>query len=100
MDDHISFPDGSDPERKRIIEGFFEREVQLSRQRTAEFLRDLADQVEDDTELTISTSEWEIPFKYREPIEVEVEFTGGRQSELEIEIEFTEPNDGGDLSVE
>lgn len=100
MTDEVRFPDDRDPERKVVTEGFFEREVQLSRARTAEFLRELADQLEDGTELTISTSEWEIPFAYGEPIEVEVEFTGGRKNELEVEVEFTEPHDHDGLSVE
>ena len=100
MDDHITFPDDRDSKRKVITEGFFEREVQLSRARTAEFLRELAAQVESDGELTISTADWEIPFAYGEPIEVEVEFTGGHRKELEIELEFTEPRDADGLSVE
>lgn len=99
MDDQVSFPDNRDSERKVISDGFFEREVQLSRTRTTEFLRELADQIEQGRELTISTTDWEIPFSYEEPIEVEVEFTGGRRKELEIEVEFTEPRDGSDLSV-
>lgn len=99
MGDHVDLPDDRSTERKTVTEGFFEREVQLSRKRTAAFLRELADQIEAGGDLTVSSDEWEIPFAYREPIEVEVEFTGGRSNELEIEVEFTEPQDDG-ISVE
>ena len=52
--------------------------------------------------LTVSGSDWEIPFEYREPIEVEVEFSKQREGELEIEVEFTEATggEGSGLSVE
>lgn len=71
----------------------------LSRSETAAFLRNLANQLESDTSFTISVAEWEIPFEYREPIEVEIEFSNQRDRELEIELEFSEPRDGSDLSV-
>ncbi|MEM4782599.1 MAG: amphi-Trp domain-containing protein [Halalkalicoccus sp.] len=97
----IEFPDKSDHGRKTITSGFFEREVRLSGEETAAFLRNLADAVESDTSITVSGSDWEIPFEYREPIEVEVEFSKKREGELEIEVEFAEArgSDGG-LSVE
>lgn len=98
MGDRVTLPDDRTDKRRTITDGFFEREVYLSRQETAAFLRELADQLEADSSLTIATSEWEIPFEYRDPIEVEIEFTKQRDRELEIELEFTE--DGGDgLSV-
>jgi amphi-Trp domain-containing protein len=91
---------GEDAEDRTVItDGYFEREVNLSRASTAAFLRELADQVEDGSELTISSDDWEIPFSYGEPIEVEVEFASHRRKELEVEIEFTERK-SGDLSVE
>ncbi len=99
MDDHVELPTDNSSEPSTVTDGFFEREVQLSRDQTATFLRELADQIETGTNLTVSTSDWEIPFTYDEPIEVEVEFTGGRESELEIELEFTEATTNGDLSV-
>ena len=100
MDDDVQFPDGRRSDQTTITDGFFEREVQLSRADTAAFLRDLADQVERDSRLTVTTADWEIPFAFAEPIEVEVEFTGGRQDELEIELEFTEAHENGELNVE
>jgi len=100
MGDRVDLPDDRDRQRTTVTDGFFEREIHLSRAATAEFLRDLADQIETDTSLTLSSQEWEIPFEYREPVEVEVEFSGGRESELEVELEFTEPRGGEELSVE
>lgn len=79
---------GTDDGKRRITEGYFEREVRLSRSATAAFLRDLADQIESEPRLTISTEEWEIPFEFQEPIEVEVEFVGERHGQLEVELEF------------
>lgn len=99
MSDRVEFPDDRDSHPKTVTDGFFEREVHLSRAETATFLRNLADQIQNERRLTISTSDWEIPFEFSEPIEVEVEFTGGRKDELEIEIEFTEPRGGSDLNV-
>lgn len=99
MSDHVEFPDRGGSERTTITDGFFEQEVYLSRTDTAAFLRDLADQLEADTTFTLSTDEWEIPFEYADPIEVEIEFAKGEKRELEIELEFTEPQDGGTLDV-
>lgn len=102
MGNDIEFPDRSDRRRRTITSGFFEREIRLSGDETAAFLRNLADAIESDTKLTVSGSDWEIPFEYRDPIEVEVEFSKQREGELEIEVEFTEAagGDDGGLSVE
>jgi amphi-Trp domain-containing protein len=87
-------PDANDGPRT-VTDGYFEREVRLSRESTAAFLRDLADQIESEPRLTISTDEWKIPFEFDEPIEVEVEFVGEthRQLELELEFEWSPPED-------
>jgi len=78
---------GTDDGPRRVTEGYFEREVRLSRAATATFLRDLTDQIEAESRLTVSTDEWEIPFEFEEPIEVEVEYVGEKHEELEIEFE-------------
>ena len=90
--------DANDP--TVITEGYFEREVHLSRESTATFLHELADQIEAGTELTVSSDDWRSPFEFREPIEVEVEFTSQREKELEIEVEFTESRGRDGLNVE
>lgn len=78
-------------ERKVVSEGPFEREVDLSRAETATFLRDLADQLEAGTDLTVGHGGWEVPFTFREPIELEVELEeDDDERELEIELEFEE----------
>lgn len=100
MTNNVEFPDDESSERRVITDGFFEQEIYLSRTETASFLREIADALEDDASLTISGSSWEIPFEYREPIEVEIEFSGQRTSELEIELEFEQARGGSDLSVE
>jgi amphi-Trp domain-containing protein len=100
MTNNVEFPDDEDPERRVITDGFFEQEIYLSRTETASFLREIADALENDASLTISGSSWEIPFEYREPIEVEIEFSGQRTPELEIELEFEQARGGSDLSVE
>ncbi|WP_306061429.1 amphi-Trp domain-containing protein [Natronococcus wangiae] len=100
MCSNVEFPDDETSERKVITDGFFEREVQLSRTKAASFLREIADALENDSSLTVSGSTWEIPFEYREPIEIEVEFGGQRTKELEIELEFEQTQDGNSLSVE
>lgn len=94
-------PNNETNEQRVVREGYFEREVRLSRDATAAFLHELADQIADGDELTISSDDWEIPFRFAEPIEVEVEFLGERKRELEIELEFEWPEEeGGGLSVE
>jgi len=85
--------------RTVVTEGYFEREVHLSRDATATFLRELADQIDEGTELTVSSEEWEVPFEYGEPIEVEVEFVSQREGELEIELEFDGAREKDGLNV-
>lgn len=99
MDDSATLPSDDEPDRRIVTDGFFEREVYLSREETATFLRDLADQIEADTTITLSSEEWEIPFEYDGPIELEVEFSSDRDAELEVEIEFTEPSATGSVDV-
>jgi amphi-Trp domain-containing protein len=90
----------TDNEPTIITDGFFEREVHLSRELTATFLHELADQIDAGSELTISSDNWKIPFEFREPIEVEVEHSSHREKELELEIGFEEPQEYDGLSVE
>lgn len=84
----VELPGNDANEQTVVTEGYFEREVRLSKAATATFLRDLADQIEDGSDLTVSSDDWRIPFSFREPIEVEVEFIGDGKRELEIELEF------------
>jgi amphi-Trp domain-containing protein len=94
----VELPGSESNEQTVVTEGYFEREVRLSAADTATFLRQLADQIDAGNELTVSSDDWEIPFRFGDPIEVEVEFLGERKRELEIELEF-EWDEGGDGSL-
>ncbi len=73
---------------KKMIEfGEFEFETYLTKDELVEFLRKLADQIEKDNEIEISSEDWIIRFSFTEPIEVEVEFDADAKK-LELEIEF------------
>lgn len=69
---------------------YFEQDVRLSRELTVRFLREIANQIEDGTALTITGDDWEIPFEYREPVEIQVELTTQHRRELEIKFAFEE----------
>lgn len=90
-----------DDERERSVvrDGYFEREISLSREDAARFLEELAEQVGEGHELSVESDEWRIPFEFDEPIEIEVEFSGGDRTELEIEIEFDERLEGDTLEI-
>ena len=101
MSEKVDFPSNQSSGTEVITDGFFEREVYLSGSETAALLRTLADALEEGEGLTISGDDWEIPFEYADPIEVEVEFSNRSGRELEIELEFEEPEaDGETFSVE
>ena len=75
--------------KKRIItEGDMEHEVYLNSDQMADFLIALGEQMKKGDKVTVKTSEWEIPFTFREPIELDIDFEGYGERELEIEIEF------------
>ena len=57
----------------------------MSREELSEFLRNLADQVESNGELRITTEEWILPFTPMSHAKVDVDLD---EEELEIEIEF------------
>ncbi|OUJ18359.1 hypothetical protein AMET1_1272 [Methanonatronarchaeum thermophilum] len=82
--------DKKDEGPKRVIQGRFQEEFYMTRKETAEFLRNLADEIEKSNEIKITTQDWELPFKIREDVEVEIEL---EENELEIEIEFEKHKD-------
>lgn len=75
-------------EKRVVSEGDLEWEVNLDREQVADFLISLGEQMKKGDQVTVSTEEWEIPFSFREPIELEIEFEGYGERELEIEVEF------------
>ncbi|MFO7926439.1 MAG: amphi-Trp domain-containing protein [Halobacteriota archaeon] len=78
-----------DGDRTVIREGRnFETEYRLDAREIGEFLIRLGEQLRDGDELRLVTDEWELPFAFGEPIELEIEFEGVDDTELEIEIEL------------
>ena len=94
---NLEIPEEKEEESpKKTIQGHFSQEFYLGKQQLAEFLRDLAEEVESQSEITIATDEWELPFNAREQAEVEIELD---DDELEIEIEFEKSRGTGGLSA-
>ena len=79
----------SDTERSVIRAGRdFEQEYRLDASEAGEFLIAIGEQLRDGDELTIVDEEWELPFAFGEPVELELDFEGMGEPELEIEIEL------------
>jgi amphi-Trp domain-containing protein len=79
----------SEPERTLIRPGRdFEQEYRIDASEAGEFLIRLGEQLRDGDELTLSTDEWELPFAFGEPVELEIDYEGRGEPELEIEIEI------------
>ncbi|SFR32367.1 amphi-Trp domain-containing protein [Halogeometricum limi] len=66
----------------------FEQEFRLDAAEAGDFLVALGEQLRDGDDLTLSTDEWELPFAFGEPVELEVDFEGVGEPELEIEVEI------------
>ena len=71
-------------ERKKV-QGDFSQEFYMGRVELASFLRNLADQVEAQGPLRITTEEWVLPFLPMDVVKVDLDLD---DTELEIEIEF------------
>jgi amphi-Trp domain-containing protein len=78
----------------------FEQEYRIGAAEAGEFLVDLGEQLRDGDELTITDEEWELPFAFGEPVELEVDFDGVGEPELEIELELPGRPDENAPSVE
>jgi amphi-Trp domain-containing protein len=66
----------------------FEQEYRLSAAEAGRFLVEIGEQLQESDELTITGDEWELPFSFGEPVELEVEYEGYGEQELEIEVEI------------
>jgi len=85
----MSDTDAADDDRTVIRQGRnFEQEYRLDAAEVGDFLVSLGEQLRDGEELTIVDDEWKLPFAFGEPIELEVEYEGMDEPELEIEIEI------------
>ncbi|UTF52177.1 amphi-Trp domain-containing protein [Natronosalvus rutilus] len=81
--------DETDAERTVIRSGRkFEQAYRLDADEVGAFLISLGEQLQAGDELTISDDEWELPFAFGEPIELEIDFDGVGDPELEIELEL------------
>jgi amphi-Trp domain-containing protein len=79
----------SDSERTVIRPGRdFEQEYRLDASEAGEFLIAVGEQLRDGDELTIVEDEWELPFAFGEPVELEVDFEGMGEPTLELELEL------------
>jgi len=91
-DDHTASADQSTPddtERTTIRAGRnFEQTYRLDASEAGEFLIALGEQLRDGDHVTLSDDEWELPFAFGEPLELEVDFEGMDDPELEIELEI------------
>ena len=81
--------DGDSSERTTIRTGRnFEEEYRLDASEAGSFLIELGEQLRESDELTIETDEWELPFAFGEPVELEIDFEGVGEPTLEIELEL------------
>jgi amphi-Trp domain-containing protein len=94
-DDHNDHDDpdddeaSSDEEKTTVRTGRnFEQTYRLSAAEAGEFLIAVGEQLRDSDELTITDEEWELPFAFGEPVEVELDFDGMDDPELELEVEL------------
>ncbi len=78
----------------------YEETFRLDAAEAGEFLVDVGEQLQETDELTLTTDEWELPFAFGEPVELEIEFEGVDDPELEIELELPGRTDERAPSVE
>ena len=78
----------------------FEEEYRLSASEAGEFLVALGEQLQEGEELTLVDDEWELPFAFGEPVELEVDYDGMGEPELEIEVEIPGRSDEDAPTVE
>jgi amphi-Trp domain-containing protein len=88
-------------ERTTIRQGReYEETFRLDAAEAGEFLVEVGEQLQAGDELTLTTDEWELPFAFGEPVELEVEFEGVDDPELELELELPGRTDERAPSVE
>ncbi|WP_284007182.1 amphi-Trp domain-containing protein [Haloarcula pelagica] len=78
----------------------FEQTFRLDASEAGAFLVDLGEQLQQDDELTLTTDEWELPFAFGEPVELQVDFDGVDDPELELELELPGRTDESAPQVE
>lgn len=78
----------------------FEQEYRLTAAEAGRFLVDVGEQLQDGDELTITDGEWELPFGFGEPVELEIDFEGMGEPELELEVTLPGTTDESAPAVE
>lgn len=92
---------GEDEERTVIRTGReFEHEYRLSSEEAGSFLVDIGEKLQKEDELTLVEDDWELPFAFGEPVNVEIDYDGVGEPELEIEIELPGKTDETGPEVE
>jgi amphi-Trp domain-containing protein len=88
-------------ERTEIRSGRdYEEEYRLSAAEAGRFLVEIGEQLQSGEELTIVDEEWELPFAFGEPVEMEIDYEGVGEPALEIEVELPGRSDENAPSVE
>lgn len=102
----VDIPEEEDEEEQEeesirtITDGVFEEEFRVDSEKAGEFLVGLGEQLRDGESVTVSGEDWEIPFEFRDPVELEIEFEGyDDEGELEIEIELVRAETDSTLDV-
>ena len=88
-DEDRDIDDGRETDRTTIRPGRdYEETFRLDAAEAGAFLVAVGEQLQEGDELTLTTEEWELPFAFGEPVELEVEFEGVDDPELEVELEL------------
>ncbi|PSP55842.1 amphi-Trp domain-containing protein [Halobacteriales archaeon QS_1_67_19] len=77
-----------EPDVTTVTDGYFEEEFYVDAESAGDFLIELGEQLKEGEEITITGDDWELPFAFGEPVELDVEFAGDGEPELEIEVEL------------
>ncbi|MFT4921972.1 MAG: amphi-Trp domain-containing protein [Haloarculaceae archaeon] len=91
----------TDEERTTIRSGReFEQEYRIDASEAGRLLVELGEQLQADDELHVVGDEWELPFAFGEPVELEIDFDGVGDPELEIEVVLPGRTDESAPSIE
>jgi amphi-Trp domain-containing protein len=64
----------------------YEETFRIEAAEAGRFLVALGEQLQAGEDVTLSTDEWELPFAVGDPVELEIDYEGVGESELEIEV--------------
>ncbi|MFB6216320.1 MAG: amphi-Trp domain-containing protein [Candidatus Aenigmatarchaeota archaeon] len=81
---------------RETVRGKFSDDIYMDTDGLVDFLRGLADEVEEGKDLELKTDDWNLPFSFRDDVKVEIDRD---HDELEIEIEFRERKDTTGIEI-